>query len=221
MAAGAAAMVSLCAPLQAAAAARGSGGSAAAITWVARLDAVVGGSCSPGLEVALEIEPCWLDSKRTLRDAVRAARDAAPGITAAVLRGSPLRHHDLLAAEGVRVVVVDSFGDVRRGSRRPSPGGWPCRNVAWGLWEVRCAAPRDGRPWIWPWPLGGMPSPRRGGLHVLSADVGERPGAHVERWIGWMARHAGRVVVVPVAALPDIFEGARTGSRGGSILHAA
>jgi hypothetical protein len=216
------ATVALCAPLEPGAVPDGRRGPAAGITWVARLDVLTAGGPWQGVDLALEIDPAWLDSRQALRDALRASRVAVPGLDAAVLRGAVLRHHDLLAAEGIRVVVVDAFGDVRRGSRRPAPAGWACRNVAWGLWEVRHEPPRGRRPWSWLWPTGSLPAPRRGGLHVLSAADGRgRWGSQVGLWNAWVARHAARITVVPIAALPDLFEGGRCGSLGGSVLRAA
>ena len=173
---------------------------------------------APGSGLALALEPEWLESRQTLRRAVVRARHAAPGLEAAVLRGPPLAHHAVLAEEGIRVVVVDAFADVGRGSRRPAPAGWPCRNVAWGLWEVRSCPPRRSATWAW---LPGLPTPRRGALHV--ADGGDGGEARLRRLLEWAARGAaaGRSVAVFLAELPAILEGRRSAALAASVLKAA
>ena len=146
------------------------------------------------------------------------ARHAAPGLEAAVLRGPTLAHHAVLAEEGIRVVVVDAFADVGRGSRRPAPAGWACRNVAWGLWEVRACPPRRSAAWAW---LPGLPAPRRGGLHV--ADVGTDSIGRLRRLLDWAGRGVAgrRAVAVTLADLPAILEGRRSVAVGASVLKAA
>jgi len=189
------------------------------VTRVVDLDTLVRrGAVAPGTSVALEIDPAWLTSRQMLRQAVVRARHVAPELESAVLRGPTLAHHAVLAEEGIRVVVVDAFADVGRGSRRPAPAGWPCRNVAWGLWEVRACPPRRAAAWAW---LPGLPAPRRGGLHV--ADVGIESAGRLRRLLDWAARGVagGRAVAVGLAELPAILEGRRSVPVGASVLKAA
>lgn len=171
-------------------------------------------------EFALAIEPEWLASRQALRTALVRARRAAPGLEAAVLRGVPLAHHSVLADEGIRVVVVDAFADVGRGCRRPAPAGWPCRNPAWGLWEVKACPPRRSPAWAW---LPGLPAPRRGGLHVCGADDAGTGGRRLGRLLDWASRGvaAGRAEAVALADLPAILEGRRPASLAASVLRAA
>lgn len=177
-----------------------------------------GGPAVTGADVALAIEPGWLASRQAMRTALVRARRAVPSLAAAVLRGAPLAHHAILAAEGIRVVVVDAFADVGRGRRRPAPSGWPCRNVAWGLWEVKVCPPRRSRAWAW---LPGLPAPRRGGLHVWATE--DTGGRRLGRMLDWAGRGvaAGRAVAVTLADLPEILEGGRPALLAGSVLRAA
>lgn len=186
--------------------------SAAAVTRVVDLDTLLGGADGP--DVALAIDPRWLAARQTLRRVLVQARHAAPGLEAAVLRGAALAHHAVLAEEGIRAVLVDAFADVGRGPRRPAPAGWPCRNVAWGLWEVRSCPPRRGRGWGW---LPGLPAPRRGALHAAVATAGDR------RMHDWAARAVarGQAVAVTLAGLPAILEGRATPALAASVLRAA
>lgn len=185
-----------------------------AVTRVFTLDALLhDGVRTHGADVALRIDPRWLDSRQALRQALVRARHAAPRLEAAVLQGAMPAHHGVLAEEGIRVVLVDDFRDVGRGSRRPSPAGWPCRNVAWGLWEVKACPPR--RSWAW---LPGLPAPRRGGLHVVTDGDGR-----LQRLLDWSARATARGTAVAVALgdLPAILEGRRSVPLAASVLRAA
>jgi len=184
------------------------------VTRLLDLESLVRTECD-GASVALMLDAAWLSSRQSLRQAVVRARHAAPRLEAAVLRGAALAHHGLLAEEGIRVVIVDEFAPVARGSRRPAPAGWPCRNVAWGLWEVRSCPPTRGRAWGW---LPGLPAPRRGGLHV--ADVG---GPRLQRLTDWADRGVarGQAVAVTLAELPAILEGRRQMPLADSVLRAA
>lgn len=168
-----------------------------------------------GAAAALEIDPAWLESRAALRQALVRARHAAPRLEAAVVRGALGALHGLLAEEGIRVVLVEAFRDVGRGSRRPAPAGWPCRNVAWGLWEVKACPPRRSPGWAW---LPGLPAARRGGLHVVAAGD-QRLG----RLVDWSAQAAarGQAVVVTLAELPAILEGRTSGAMAASVLRAA
>lgn len=188
------------------------------VTWVADLDTIVArGDRLDGGSLALAIEPGWLASRQALRAALVRARHAVPGIEAAVLRDGRLAHHAVFAEEGIRAVVVDDFAAVGRTGRRPAPAGWSCRNVAWGLWEVRTCPPRRMGWSAW---LPGLPAPRAGGLYVASAasDAGL-----LSRLVDWAARGAGhgRAAAIALGDLPAILEGRRPASLAGSVLAAA
>ena len=198
------------------------------ITWIASLETVVRGGFAPTrADIAVDIEPEWLESRQTLRGAIARARAAVPGIESAVLRGAALQHRELLADAGIRVVLVDVFADAVRGSRRPAPQGWPCRNVAWGLWEVESASRRPSGLRAWLPRFTSLPVARPGGLHVL-VDRTIVPGGRgmsprVERWIEWARpRQArGAVVAAALADLPAIVERRHRQPFGGSVLRAA
>jgi hypothetical protein len=170
-------------------------------------------------DVALVLEPTWLDSRRTLRDAIRQARSIVPELDAAVLTGAALREQPLLAELGIRVVVVDRLGPCGRGSRRPTPGGWPCRNVAWGLWEVE-KVDVTRRPGLWHRLThgSGFPTTRGGSLQVL-CDEASRTGnaGQLGRWFEATARRQSRGAVraIRLTDLPGLLEGGRavTGHR--------
>jgi hypothetical protein len=211
------ATVVLCGPLDAVRAAsgchpglRGSGPGQPPVTLIARLDdllrhshdADAAGAC--GRDVALALEPAWLDSRRALRDAIHRAHAVAPALDSAVLTGVPLREHGLLAELGIRVVVVDRLARCDRGSRRPSPAGWPCRNVTWGLWEVQ-KTDSTRRPGFWHRLANGssLPTTRTGSLQVLcdeargAKDCGAE-GHGLDRWVKATQRRQARGAVVAV-----------------------
>jgi hypothetical protein len=210
----------------------GWGRAPAAVTWAAdadTLEAVAAAAHSRGdsiPELALAIEPSWLDSRATLRRMVDVARQAVPGLDAAVLRGPrPLAHQSLLAEEGLRVVVVDTFADAARGSRRPAPAGWRCRNPVWGLWEVQ-VDPLLPTGVFGRLLRGSLPRPRPGTLRVLHAgDVpAERPvSGRLERWLAWAARRAavGIVRSAKLADLPALLVRGGEPPVSGSVLRAA
>jgi len=199
------------------------------VTWIGSVEAVIRGGFTPDRsDIAIELQPEWFTSRQTLRTAIARARSAVPGIETAVLRGAPLEHRELLAESGIRVVMVDAFADTDRGSRRPAPQGWPCRNVAWGLWEVESAHQRPTGLRAWLPRLTSLPTARPGGLHVL-VDRTVVPGVRgamsprVERWIEQVqARQArGAVVAAMLADLPAIVERRQRQPFGGSVLRAA
>lgn len=190
------------------------------ITWITALDslAVAAAADAEGAAVALELAPEWFGSKQSLRDAIAVARAALPALDAAVIRGAVPRHHEVLAAAGIRVVAVEEFAPVPRGSRRPSPPGWQCRNVAWGLWEVLVGTHAGrGRGWL-AW-AGVGSRPAAGSLQVHRvADGASRP----DRWLAWAARHVARGgVPATLSDVPEIIEGRRGTGLAGSILRAA
>lgn len=190
------------------------------ITWIAKLDALVAAAAAAaeGATVALELSPAWFSSKQALRDAVAVARRAVPELDAAVIEGGVPRHHDVLAASGIRVVAVDDLTPVGRGNRRPAPAGWACRSVAWGLWEVRIGPGSASRRGWFSW-TGLRARPAPGSLHVHRVAAGP-PWA--DRWLAWATRHAARGGAgATLADLPEIIEGRRDGAQGRSILRAA
>lgn len=165
-------------------------------------------------DVALALEPAWLDSRRTLRAAIQQARSMVPELAAAVLTGAALREQPLLAELGIRVVVVDRLGPSDRGSRRPAPCGWPCRNAAWGLWEV-AKVDITRRPGLWHRLThgSGFPTTRGGSLQVL-CDDSFCPGTagQLGRWVEATARRQSRGAIraVRLTDLPGLLEGGRT-----------
>ena len=206
-------------------------GSGPMATWAADADTlaavteVVRSRGGAGPELAAVIQPAWLDSRVTLRRMIAAARQAA-GVETAVLRGPrPLAHHAVLAEEGIRVVAVDTPAAADRGSRRPAPAGWRCRNPVWGLWEVQVDPP--ARAGILGWLMhGSMPRLRRGALHVLHAGgvPAERPvSGRLERWLAWAGRRqaGGRVRTVGLSELPALVARAGQPPVSGSVLKAA
>jgi hypothetical protein len=199
------------------------------VTWIGSVETVIRGGFAPDRsDIAIELQPEWFTSRQALRTAIARARGAVPGIETAVLRGTPLEHRELLAESGIRVVMVDAFADTDRGSRRPAPQGWPCRHVAWGLWEVESARQRPTGLRAWLPRFTSLPSARPGGLHVL-LDRTVVPGGRgamsprVERWIEQVqARQArGAVVAATLADLPTLVEGRHRQAFGGSVLRAA
>lgn len=188
------------------------------VTWVVDIETLLRRAGDfRGADLALALDPAWLASRQALRRALARARREAPGLEAAVLPGVPLAHHEVLVEEGIRVVLVDAFADVGRGSRRPAPAGWPCRNVAWGIWEVRACPPRRPRGWRW---VPGLAAPRSGALYVTAAD---NAGARLERLVDWAGRGVarGRAVAITLAELPAILEGRRSAPLAASVLSAA
>jgi len=195
------------------------------ITWIADLHTLVAASADAAdsaTEFAVAIDPAWLDSRQTLRESLGRARDAWPALEAAVLRSTALRHHDVVAEAGIRVVVTDVVDTTTtsRGSRRPAPPGWPCRNVAWGLWEVRLPTTACSPAWGWLPGLGSTPSARRGSLQVLCA---EADSPRLQGWHDWTARRGvrGDVSAVTLSGLRGLLEGDRRAALAGSVLRAA
>jgi hypothetical protein len=201
------------------------------VTWEAGIETLASVAESIGRtgadpRLAVALAPAWLDSRQELRRRIAEARRAVPGLDAAVLRGPrPLELQALIAEEGIRTVLVETFGEGARGSRRPAPAGWACRNPVWGLWEVKIATPRRQGLLRWlPW--GSMRRPRAGSLHVMHAgDVpAENPlGGRLDRLIAWAERRqcGGAATAVALQDLPAIL--ARSGQAPGtsSILKAA
>ena len=199
------------------------------VTWIADIESVARGGFAPErTDIALDLDPEWFASRQSLRSGIARARAAVPGIESAVLRRATLQHRELLAEAGIRTVLVDAFDDVDRGSRRPAPHGWPCRSLAWGLWEVEAAARRPTGLRAWLPTITSLPAARPGSFHVLvdrTIVPGCRPVAspRVERWVEWArARGAqGVVTAVTLADLPTVVERRHRQPLGGSVLKAA
>ena len=204
------------------------------VTWLAGIDSLAEIS-SPGriersIDLALDIPPAACGSKAKLRDLLQRAHDAVPSVTAVALRGpTPLDNRGLLVEHGITVALVNGFEDDARGSRRPAPRGWPCRNSVWGLWEVQVTPhrPRGIAGWLG---LGGMPKPKAGGLHVLRTEgvaVGNNGTAFItprlERWIAWAGqkRFGGGAVLAGLSSLPGVIAGEGRAAMSGSVLRAA
>lgn len=200
------------------------------VTWLVGVDALAAADVGPGVEIAIDIAPAACGSRQRLRDLLARARDSAPAIAAAVLRGpTPIEHRGLLVEWGISVAIVDTFADESRGCRRPAPRGWACRNVVWGLWEVLVTPARPGGLAGW---LGfsGPPRLRPGGLHVLRSNAGGAGSSsasyltpRLQRWVAWAAqRHdRGAAEVVGLSALPLLIGGAGRQPMAGSVLRAA
>ena len=197
------------------------------VTWAGDVD-VLAEAATTGVAatLALALEPAWFDSRSTLRRMIAAARQAAPGLETAVLRGPrPTAHAAVLAEEGIRVVVADTLDDSRRGSRRPAPAGWRCRNPVWGLWEFQAEPRREAGILAW-LVHGSMPRARAGSLHVLQAGrvTAERPvSGRLDRWMAWAERRmaGGRARVATPAELPTLVAGGGQQAVSGSVLKAA
>lgn len=207
---------------------RGRGRNRSPITWSGSPEAIAATAPAvPTDEIALLIDPSWLESRRLLRERIATARHAAPELAAAVFRGPrPLAQHAVLAEEGIRAVIVDVFGADSRGSRRPAPAGWDCRNPVWGLWEVRAAAESGRGPWGW---LNGpLSRPRPGSLRVLHAgrvQLGPTGpvSTRLERFSAWAdRRQAGNAArLVTLSDLATMLARGGEPPLAGSVLKAA
>lgn len=170
---------------------------------------------------AIEIDPLTAASRRRLRELLRASRKNCPDIEAVIVTGDiPPPHRDLLAEEGIRVVLTSQFSDGAR-PRRPAPTGWPCRNLQWGQWEVlREASPR--RRWL---TRGGLSRMRPGTLAAI--DVATWPGRNPTRQLSHVLRRlqrplaTNRVVLATLAEIPGLVTGSTNCARPDSILRAA
>jgi hypothetical protein len=202
------------------------------VTWIAPWDrlADIVGPLPAGDDLVLELPAATLEDRQRLRTLLARGREAVPSLSAVAVRGRrPLEHRGVLVEEGIRVALVETLGDSDRGSRRPAPRGWRCRNAAWGLWEVEIAAPaprgwramlgRGGRPWL-----------RRQSLHVLRTEgltVGNAgdlfPATRLARLVSWAGRQAdrGRARAVTLTQLAGLLAGGEQAAHGRSVLRAA
>ena len=209
----------------------GTTGSTVPVTWIASWDALaaVGIPGGNGTDVALEIPAAALGSRQRMRTLLARGRDAFPTLDTVALHGDADRdQRSFLVDEGIRAVLVDQLSADGRGSRRPPPRGWRCRNAAWGLWDIELSATAARGPLAWLWQ--GMLRLRRGGLHVLKTEglmvgSGGRVFVHprLERWLAWAGRQVDRGVArtETVGGLVAGLSGEDRLSLGRSILRAA
>lgn len=203
----------------------------APVTWIAGIETMAEiAEHGAGIDVAIDIPPTVCGSKARLRELVSRGRDAIPDLSTAVLRGpTPSDHRSLLVEQGISVALVDGFEEDSRGSRRPAPKGWPCRNVIWGLWEVTVSSPRAAgiAGWLG---LGGAPAAKPGSLQVLRTDGilashGGRAAIapRLDRWIAWanQRRFRGTAVTAGLADVPALITGCGREAVADSILRAA
>lgn len=204
------------------------------ITWLAPWDGLAVAAdmarSQAGCDVALEVPAAAFESRQRLRTLLARARDVIPGLAAIAVRGPAApEHRSLLVEEGVGVALVESLGSSDRGSRRPAPRGWRCRNSAWGLWEVELTPPPSRGPLAW-LGLAGMPRPRQRSLHALRTE-GLAAGnagstflaARLQRWLAWARRHVdrGRAEAVTLPCLAARLAGEEQGVAQRSVLRAA
>lgn len=202
------------------------------VTWIATWDRIanVAEALPDGGDLALELPAAVLDDRQRLRTLLARGREAVPTLGSVAIRGvRPLEHRGLLVEEGIRIALVETLGDTDRGSRRPAPRGWRCRNAAWGLWEVEITPPRR-RGLFNPLGIGGRPRPRRRSLHVLRTEgltIGNAgdifPATRLARLVSWGSRHVtrGRARAVTLGDLAAVLSGGEPGSHGRSVLRAA
>lgn len=197
------------------------------VTWLAAVDrlGVVAEAAGPQ-EVAVRVPADAFETRQGLRSLLARSREAVPGLSAvAIDQSAAIAHRDLLVDEGVRVVLVDSLTEGNRGSRRPAPVGWRCRNAAWSLWEVEIDAPRPAGP-LALLGLGRGPRVRRGGLSVVSAEgIGPAGDLHprLQRLVAWARRltDRGDATVVSLSGLLARLGGDDHAALAGSVLRAA
>ena len=161
-------------------------------------------------------------SRLTVRGLIRRCRDTFPGLdSVACAEAVPPEIRDVLVQEGIRTALVPPFTAAVRGGRRPAPRGWPCRSLAWGLWEVSGSArvATGLGAWIAGW--SGGPTVRPGGLSVLVAGADE--AARLQAWRSWAGRRSerGAIRVIRLSQLPEAIAGAGRGGLSGSVLKAA
>jgi hypothetical protein len=202
------------------------------VTWLAPIDRLAAAAeltgGQGGCGVALELPPAALESRGRLRSLLGRGRNEVPDLAAVAVRGGvDPEHRGLLVEEGIRLALVEELAEAGRGSRRPAPAGWRCRNAAWGLWEVEISADRPRSPLAW---LGLGGRPRRGSLHVLRTEaLAEGNGGAVfltsrlERHLAWARRQVdqGRAWALSLDGLATRLAGGEQPDRDHSILRAA
>ncbi len=95
--------------------------------------------------VCLALDLKDIVSKHRVRMQLRSARCSFPHLKTIVApKTGRLHHHNLLVEEGISVILTHSYSTTSS-PRRPTPMGWPCRNIQWGLWEVSLDTPKQVR----------------------------------------------------------------------------
>jgi hypothetical protein len=177
-------------------------------------------------EIALQLSAKACASRQQLRSVLARGREIIPAMTAVAIRDAEaLVHRELLVEEGIRAVLVDSLPAAGRGSRRPAPNGWRCRNTTWGLWEIELAAARRQGP-LSLLGIGRLTRVPQGALGVLVTDGwSETGGLHprLERLASWAGRLAarGRARLLPLSGLVGQLAGEEQSAIAGSVLRAA
>ncbi len=111
------------------------------ISWYGKLASLERMPCDIGT-TCLELDADDLCVKHRLRMKLRSARYSFPDLKVVVISNLERDHqYDLFVDEGISVILTHST-TTTSSPRRPSPAGWPCRNVQWGLWEVSRDNPR-------------------------------------------------------------------------------
>ncbi|MFM1902579.1 MAG: hypothetical protein RLZZ440_479 [Planctomycetota bacterium] len=208
------------------------GQSAVPVTWIAAWDtlaALAAAGRGTGVSVALDLPAGGLASRQRVRTLLARGREAVPQLDIVAVHGELDRgHRDLLVDEGVRAVIVERLAADGRGSRRPAPRGWRCRNSAWGLWEMEATEPvaRGWRGWLGQ----GRPRVRPGSLHMITTEglmvgAGGRlfPHSRLDRWLAWAGRQVERQAAEAetVGGLVTKLAGEDRQSLVGSVLRAA
>ncbi len=202
------------------------------VTWLAAWDRLgdVADALPAGADLALELPGASFDDRQRLRTLLARGREAVPSLSAVAVRGPrPLEHRGLLVEAGIRVALVETLGSTDRGSRRPAPRGWRCRNAAWGLWEIEITPP-PRRGLFNPLGISGRPGLRRRSLAVVRTEGLTRgnagdlfPTTRLGRLTSWAARQVdrGRARAVTLGGLAEALAGGDQGIHGRSVLRAA
>jgi hypothetical protein len=201
------------------------------VTWIVTAERIRAatetiGSARGSHEFALQIPQAAFASRHRLRTLLAMGREALPTLTAIAVRGGePIEHRAMLVDEGVQVVLVDSLSSDSRGSRRPAPTGWRCRNSSWGLWEIELS-PATRRGPLSLFGIGSRPHVPRGGLAVVAADGQDSQGLvhhRLERLATWADRLStrGTAEVVSLSSLLARLSGDDQQAAAGSVLRAA
>lgn len=112
------------------------------ISWYGTLDTLE--NMPHAIEtVCLEMHLKDIASKHRFRMQLHSARRSFPNLKTIVApKAGRVHYHDLLVEEGISVILTQSYSTTSS-PRRPTPIGWPCRNIQWGLWEVSRDTPKQ------------------------------------------------------------------------------
>ena len=178
-------------------------------------------ACGSASRVAVRLSGAGLRERSLLRLALRSA---AGQVSAVVLEGDqPLEHRDLFVDAGIEMLATEQLPQADRQSRRPSPPGWDCRCLQWGLWEAAFTPPRRRL-------LGLLEDhrPQPGKLTLLAS--GGRPGEQPEAGIARLRQTLSQVHTALrsttvqgcfLSDLPSLLQGGHASADRGSILSAA